>query len=131
MTDSAAKLEIRSLSLSFGAVEVLRDLSLTVRENEFVSILGPSGSGKSTTLSVLTGAHKANSGSLLAEGKPLSAKQKPFAYLPQRDALFPWRKIIDNLTVGLEIQGVRKPEARRRVRPLAKTFGIAGFEDFY
>lgn len=128
---SAAKVEIRSLSRSFDGLQVIRDLSLEVREHEFVSILGPSGSGKSTTFSVLTGALAPSGGEILIDGQPLTQGSHPFAYMPQKDALLPWRRIIDNLTLGLEVRGVRRGEARRRVRPLLDTFGLAGFERAY
>ncbi|MCO6006887.1 ABC transporter ATP-binding protein [Actinoallomurus purpureus] len=127
----AAKVEIRSLSRSFDGLDVIRDLSLEVREHEFVSILGPSGSGKSTTFSVLTGALAPSAGEVLVDGRPLGRRRDQFAYMPQKDALLPWRRIIDNLTLGLEVMGVRRPEARRRVRPLLETFGLAGFERAY
>jgi ABC-type nitrate/sulfonate/bicarbonate transport system ATPase subunit len=120
--------EIRSLGQSFGDLEVIRDLSLRVQDGEFVSILGPSGSGKSTTFSVLTGALAATRGEVLVDGEPLGGRRDHFAYMPQRDALLPWRRIIDNVTLGLEVRGMRRSAARARVRPLLDTFGLAGFE---
>ncbi|MFD0689734.1 ABC transporter ATP-binding protein [Actinomadura fibrosa] len=123
--------EIRGLNRSFDGVPVLKDLSLDVPEGEFVSILGPSGSGKSTMFSVLTGALAPSSGQVLLDGRPLAERPGRFAYMPQRDALLPWRRIIDNATLGLEIAGVRRAEARRRVEPLLETFGLAGYERSY
>jgi ABC-type nitrate/sulfonate/bicarbonate transport system ATPase subunit len=126
------KLEIRGLAKSFGALEVLRDLDLHAAEGEFVSILGPSGSGKSTVFSILTGATRADAGEVLVDGGPLgSAGAAPFAFMPQKDVLFPWRRILDNLTLGLEVQGVSRREARERVAPLVERFGLAGFERAY
>jgi ABC-type nitrate/sulfonate/bicarbonate transport system ATPase subunit len=125
------KLELRGLGLSFGTLEVLRDLNLHAREHEFVSILGPSGSGKSTTFSALIGGATPSTGEVLVDGAPLGERRDQFAYMPQKDALFPWRRIIDNLTLGLEVQGVRRADARRQVEPLLETFGLAGFERAY
>jgi ABC-type nitrate/sulfonate/bicarbonate transport system ATPase subunit len=102
---------------------VLKDLSLEVGDGEFVSILGPSGCGKSTTFSVLTGSVRPSAGSVSVEGGA--------AFMPQKDALFPWRRIIDNLTLGLEVSGVRRSQARSRVAPLLEPFGLAGFERSY
>ena len=125
------RVEIRSLGQWFGDLEVLRDLSLRVDDGEFVSILGPSGSGKSTTFSVLTGALAATRGEVLVDGEALGGRRDQFAYLPQRDALLPWRRMLDNVTLGLEIRGVRRAAAREKVRPLLEPFGLAGFERAY
>ncbi len=126
-----SKVEIRNLNRSFDGAPVLKDLSLDVGEGEFVSILGPSGSGKSTTFSVLTGALSPSSGEVLVDGKPLDQQPGRFAYMPQKDALLPWRRVMDNATLGLEVAGVRRKEARRRVEPLLETFGLAGYERSY
>ena len=131
MNQQLAKMELRALHRSFGDLEVVHDLSLTVREHEFVSILGPSGSGKSTTFSMLIGAIAPSSGEILLDGKPLGVAKDQFAYMPQNDALLPWRRVIDNLTLGLEVRGVSRSQARKRVRPLLETFGLAGFERAY
>jgi ABC-type nitrate/sulfonate/bicarbonate transport system ATPase subunit len=128
---SPARLELLSLSKSFGATEVLADISLSVQPGEFVSILGPSGAGKSTILQLLTGATKPNGGKMLLDGAPLSPTQHRFAFMPQGDALMPWRRIIDNTTLGLEVQGMSRKAARDRVQPLFAEFGLAGFENHY
>jgi ABC-type nitrate/sulfonate/bicarbonate transport system ATPase subunit len=125
---SAPVIELRGIGASYDGLEVLRDLSLEVREGELVSILGPSGSGKSTAFSVLTGALAPDTGELLVRGAPPAPGATPFAYMPQQDALFPWRRVLDNLTLGLEVQGVGRREARERVAPLIEPFGLAGFE---
>jgi ABC-type nitrate/sulfonate/bicarbonate transport system ATPase subunit len=125
---SAPAIELRGIGASYDGLEVLRDLSLEVRDGELVSILGPSGSGKSTTFSVLTGALAPDAGELLVHGAAPAPGAGPFAYMPQQDALFPWRRVIDNLTLGLEVQGLGRREARARVAPLIEPFGLAGFE---
>jgi ABC-type nitrate/sulfonate/bicarbonate transport system ATPase subunit len=129
---------ISGLTHSFGSLQVLRDLSLDVRDGEFVSILGPSGSGKSTTFSALTGAVTPSAGTITVDGRPLGGaggggrgRGDAFAYMPQKDVLFPWRRIMDNLTLGLEVAGMRRASARERVRPLLEPFGLAGFERSY
>jgi ABC-type nitrate/sulfonate/bicarbonate transport system ATPase subunit len=113
----------------FGSLEVLKELSLDVRDGEFVSILGPSGCGKSTTFSVLTGAVPASAGSVSVDDGPVS--RDAFAFMPQKDALFPWRRIIDNVTLGLEVSGVKRADARAKVTPLLEPFGLGGFERSY
>lgn len=128
---SATRLELRHLRKRFDEVDVLADISLTVRPGEFVSILGPSGCGKSTIFKLLTGALQADGGDVLFDGTPLEDGRRPFAFMPQRDALMPWRRIIDNTTLGLEVQGLSRGQARAKVAPLFAEFGLDGFERHY
>lgn len=125
------RLKLDHLACRYGDLDVLDDISLSVQPGEFVSILGPSGAGKSTIFSLLTGTMKPAGGVLSFDGEPLGRDQKPFAFMPQRDALMPWRRIIDNVTLGLEVQGMKRREARERVEALIGEFGLAGFEEHY
>jgi ABC-type nitrate/sulfonate/bicarbonate transport system ATPase subunit len=128
---TAPLLRIAGLRKRFGQIDVLEDVDLEVGQGEFVSILGPSGAGKSTILQILTGAQEADAGRILFDGTPLSSARRPFAFMPQRDALMPWRRVIDNTTLGLEIEGVGRQQARARVAPLFAEFGLSGFERHY
>ncbi|MBB4050636.1 ABC-type nitrate/sulfonate/bicarbonate transport system ATPase subunit [Devosia subaequoris] len=128
---SPLRLELVNLRKRFGATEVLDDISLTVPRGEFVSILGPSGAGKSTILQLLTGATAPDAGEMLMDGQPLARDRHCFAFMPQGDALMPWRRMLDNATLGLEVQGVGRKAARARVAPLFAEFGLAGFEHHY
>lgn len=128
---SDVRLKIDRVSLRYGDLQVLEDISLDVRTGEFVSIVGPSGAGKSTILKILTCAAKADRGDILFDGNRLDAATRPFAFMPQRDALMPWRRIIDNMTLGLEVQGVSRRAAHARVEPLIAEFGLTGFEQHY
>ncbi|MDN3311295.1 ABC transporter ATP-binding protein [Microbacterium oryzae] len=117
-------LEVSQLSRSFAGRTVLRDVSLQVGAGEVVSIVGPSGSGKSTLLDILTGSLAPDAGAVsFADGG-----ERPFAYMPQRDVLLPWRSILDNAGVGLEVAGLRRREARERAARLFAPFGLAGTE---
>lgn len=124
-------LEITNVSLTLGGAPVLDDISLHVANGEFVSILGPSGCGKSSLFRLLTGALAPDTGTIGVNGAPLSAKSRAFAFMPQRDALMPWRRIIDNVILGLEVQGMDRAEARSKVLPLFAAFGLEGFEHHY
>lgn len=124
-------LELQNLSLTLGETPVLDDVSLHVAQGEFVSILGPSGAGKSTIFRLLTAALPLQTGSITCAGQPLAASRSGFAFMPQRDALMPWRRIIDNLTLGLEVQGQSRRQARAQVMPLLADFGLEGFTDHY
>jgi ABC-type nitrate/sulfonate/bicarbonate transport system ATPase subunit len=128
---SGTRLKLDGLSLRYGDVDVLRDITLDVKTGEFVSIVGPSGSGKSTILKILNHAATADSGEILFDGNSLGPDARPFAFMPQRDALMPWRRVIDNVIIGLEIQGVKRRDARRLVEPLIGEFGLSGFEHQY
>jgi ABC-type nitrate/sulfonate/bicarbonate transport system ATPase subunit len=125
------RLELKDVSMGFGDLDVLDTISLQVQPGEFVSILGPSGAGKSTIFALLTGAAARESGDILLDGAPLTAQRHPFAFMPQRDALMPWRRLIDNASLGLEVQGMDRRQAREKVLPLLAEFGLSGFERHY
>lgn len=126
-----ARLRLDGIRKDFGATEVLDGISLSVREGEFVSILGPSGAGKSTIFQLLTGAIQPDGGTISLNGVALQPQNGHFAFMPQRDALMPWRRILDNVTLGLEVQGMSRKAARAKVMPLLVEFGLAGFENHY
>jgi ABC-type nitrate/sulfonate/bicarbonate transport system ATPase subunit len=124
-------LQLKNISKSFDGMEVLKDISLQIARGEFVSIVGPSGSGKSTILRLLTQALQADNGEIFFEGIPLAQAAHAFAFMPQRDALMPWRSVIDNAILGLEVHGMRRSQARAAAAPLFERFGLAGFENHY
>jgi ABC-type nitrate/sulfonate/bicarbonate transport system ATPase subunit len=110
-----------------GALPVLDDVSLTVDRGEFVSVVGPSGSGKSTLFGVLTGIVTPDSGTVALDGAPPPPGPRPVAWMPQRDALLPWRTVERNVALGLEARGVPARRARARARELLPAFGLDGF----
>ena len=118
-----------------GELRVLQDVSLTVGRDELVALIGPSGCGKSTVLNIIAGLEEPTSGSvaLLADAAPWGANRRlgRVAYMPQKDLLLPWRTVLGNAVLGLEVQGVRPPEARERAAALLDTFGLGGFADEY
>lgn len=108
---------------------VLDGVSFAVHPGEFVAVIGPSGCGKSTLFNLLAGLDRPDSGRVSIDGNDAATPGAHSAYMPQEDLLFPWRSILDNVTLGLEVQGVRKKDARRQARKLFPVFGLAGFED--
>ena len=124
-------LEVRGVGKRFADRAVLDDVSFTLAAGEIVALVGASGSGKSTLLSLLTGALQPDRGELRFGGAPLPSRRRPFAYMPQRDALLPWRRVVENAAIGLEVQGVPKPAARQLVRALLDPFGLSGAERLY
>ena len=107
-------IDLRQVALTYqapdGEVEALRDISLTVEEGEFVSIIGPSGCGKSTLLSLIAGLESPTFGSVTVDSEPVTAPSPKIGFMPQRDQLFPWRSIWGNVMLGPELQGRNTPE---------------------
>lgn len=122
-------LHIKNLSKHYGMLGVLDEVSFEVEGGEFVTLIGPSGCGKSTIFNILAGLEDASSGSISLNGHKI--EQSYFAYMPQRDSLLPWRTILDNAILGLELQGVPKRIARSEALGLFEAFGLKGFENNY
>lgn len=122
---------MHNISTHYGQSHVIADVSMHLNKGEFISIIGPSGCGKSTLLKVLMGAVSPNIGKVEYAGKELKQAAHPFGFMPQRDALMPWRRIIDNVTLGLEVQGMKRADARGQAEPLFARFGLEGFENHY
>lgn len=132
LTGPAPAIDVRGLSLAFqgaaGPVEALRDVSLSAETGTFVSLVGPSGSGKSTLLRVLAGLLTPSSGQALVKGQDVIGRHGAVAFMPQRDALLPWRRALDNATLGATIAGISPARARANARSLLHQFGLDGFE---
>ena len=123
-----ADLQVDGLRKAYGELPVLDGVSFTVGRGEFVAVIGPSGCGKSTLFDVVAGLEPPDGGRVLVDGTDVTGRTDAFAYMPQQDLLFPWRTVLDNTTLGLEVAGVRRRAARERARPLFAEFGLAGFE---
>lgn len=107
-------------------VAVLRDFDLDIRDGEFLSVLGPSGCGKSTFLSILAGLTDRTGGSIRIDGQPLTGINPQQGVVFQGYALFPWRTVLENIEVGLEIRGVPKAERRRIAQEHLELVGLTG-----
>ena len=123
-----ARLTVEGLTKAYGDLPVLDGVSFTVGRGEFVAVIGPSGCGKSTLFDVVAGLEPPDGGRVLVDGTDVTGRTDAFAYMPQQDLLFPWRTVLDNTTLGLEVAGVRRRAARERARPLFAEFGLDGFE---
>ncbi|SET38674.1 ABC transporter ATP-binding protein [Paenibacillus sp. NFR01] len=109
----------------------IENLNLEVRQGEFVSLVGPSGCGKTTLLSIIAGLLRPSRGEVRVDGKIISGPSPEVGYMLQQDYLFPWRTILDNALLGLELTGALTPEARDNVLELLKDMGLAGKEQAY
>ncbi|EDL65279.1 ABC transporter ATP-binding protein [Bacillus sp. SG-1] len=112
-------------------VQVLDKLSLSVQPGEFVSIIGPSGSGKSTLFRLITGLEQPAGGSIFIQGKEVKDRLGLVGYMPQQDLLMPWRTVMENAALPLQLQGLKKREVEEQVRSLLEEFGLKGYEDLY
>jgi NitT/TauT family transport system ATP-binding protein len=131
-----AVIELRGVTKRFvtpagRAFTALRDLDLKVPPGEFCAIVGPTGCGKSTTLALISGLELASVGDVRVLGQPVRGIGTSIGYVFQRDALFPWKDVLDNVSAGPRFRGARKDEAEARARDWIKRVGLAGFEPYY
>lgn len=132
------RLEVRRVTRTWASMSpggrtdvVLQDVSLSVGAGEFVAVLGPSGCGKSTLLNVIAGLQVPDSGEVLLDGDPHAQRIGRVAHMHQRDLLLPWRTVIENARLGLELGGIPVAEADRRAREVADRFGLSKVADSY
>jgi len=121
-------LEIDQLFKSFGENDVLHDVSFTINDGEFVSLLGPSGSGKSTLFHIIGGISHPSSGNVLLKGESITGKPGSISYTPQSASLMPWRTVINNILLGQEIVGKTDKE---KALEMMERAGLQGFENAY
>jgi ABC-type nitrate/sulfonate/bicarbonate transport system ATPase subunit len=112
-------------------VQALKDISLSVSHGTFICIVGPSGCGKSTLFNIMTGLLQPDTGHVYLDGEEITGKTGIVGYMPQKDLLFPWRTVLENSILGLELKGVSHKEAVDQAIDLFKVFGLSGFENFY
>ncbi|GMK40615.1 ABC transporter ATP-binding protein [Paenibacillus sp. CCS19] len=129
-------LSVRGLSFAFPGHPLLFDkLDFDIRQGEFVSILAASGIGKTTLFRMMAGLLAPQAGSIVigaqASSTAEASKQGKIGYMPQKDCLMPWRTVLDNAALGLELGGTSKREARRRVMELLPGLGLEGTENKY
>ncbi len=135
-TNEKYKFSLNNISHSFNAsqvesIEVLRNINFNVYEHEFLALIGPSGCGKSTLLNIMSRLITPNYGEVLLDGRPLRYITTKIGYVSQADSLLPWRNLIDNVAIGLEIKGVGKRERRKKAKELIARAGLEGFEKSY
>jgi len=109
--------------------EMLKDLSFSVGKGEFISIIGTSGCGKSTVFRLINGLEKMQSGEIFVNGNSIENMKNYSAYMPQKDLLFPWRTIGDNISLPLELQKVKKSDRENRVLEILKEVGLSDYKD--
>lgn len=128
---SKALLEMKNLYFQYGTETIFEDLSLHINKEEFVSVIGPSGSGKTTLFRLITGLEFPQQGKVLLQGSAVTSAGGKIGYMPQRDQLMPWRTILENAVLPLELQGVKRKDAYEKALPLLASFGLEGTENSY
>lgn len=112
-------------------VVALENVNLDIHKNEFIAIIGPSGCGKSTLLNILAGLYEPDSGQVLIDSNAAKGVNMKSGHISQTDTLLPWRTVLENVEVGLEIRGVGKKERRAIAEKLIEQVGLKGFEETY
>jgi len=137
---SAIKIRARDVRMDFAIADergrkqqiaALQDFNLDIREGEFFTLLGPSGCGKSTFLNVLAGLARKTGGSISIDGQPASGINREQGVVFQGYALFPWRTVLENIEVGLEIRKIPRRERRETAEQFLHLVGLSGFGQRY
>jgi len=132
---ASPKLRMDDVSMTFatpgGAFEALAHVTLSVPAGRFVSLIGPSGCGKSTIFNIMAGLQEPTGGRVMIDGVDATGTIGRVGYMLQKDLLLPWRTVLDNVILGMEIQGEPLREARERALPLLRKYGLSGFEYLY
>ena len=112
-------LEFKNVTFQYDGDEapMMTNLSFSVEEGDFVSIIGASGCGKSTIFRLINGLEKLQQGEITVDGKPIAGLKQYSAFMPQKDLLFPWRTIEQNICLPMELAGVEKKEQETPQRP--------------
>jgi NitT/TauT family transport system ATP-binding protein len=131
-SSSEAILEVRGLSATFangnGGLRALEEISFSVQAQQFVCVLGPSGSGKSTLLRILAGLLPPTRGEVVFEGRRMIGPQRGVGFVFQKANLMPWRTVLENIALPLELQGIQNAERDANAHEMVDLVGLGGFE---
>ncbi|HEV8439641.1 MAG TPA: ABC transporter ATP-binding protein [Methylomirabilota bacterium] len=136
MTGRAVRIDFDGVTKVFARDDgvqtvALRGMTFRIADREFVSLIGPSGCGKSTTLKLISGLDVPTSGRVALDGVSIREPTKKVGFMLQKDLLLPWRTVLDNVVIGLEMQRLGKAERLDRGRALMEKYGLGGFENAY
>ena len=126
-------LEFKNVSFRYAVDEfpMMENLSFSVEEGDFVSIIGASGCGKSTIFRLINGLEQLQKGEILVNGKPISEQKQYSAFMPQKDLLFPWRTIEKNICLPMELAGVPAAEQQKRCKDVLTQVGLLEYMKKY
>src|SRR5215469_2687588 len=132
----AVVLSVNAVSKTFvasdgGRVDALSEVSLDVREGEFVSVIGPSGCGKSTLFQIIGGLIGGDSGTVRVDGHATRGSHRDIGMVFQEESTFPWRTVLDNVAFPLELNGTPAAAREKQARDFIRLVGLDGFEARY
>jgi len=131
----AVKVHLDNVGMAFttpsGMFRAVAPLNLSIESGRFVSLVGPSGCGKSTLFNIIAGLLQPTEGRVLIDGEDATGTIGRVGYMLQKDLLLPWRTVLDNVILGMEVQGKALRAARERALPLLQRYGLSGFEYLY
>jgi ABC-type nitrate/sulfonate/bicarbonate transport system ATPase subunit len=135
MASNKPKIRVAELTKEFRvegeSLPVVDDISFDMADGAFVCVVGPSGCGKSTLFNIMNGLVEPDSGQVLLDDQDITGKAGLLGYMPQKDLLFPWRTVLENSILGLELKGVPRMEAESQAINLFEVFGLSRFEYYY
>lgn len=131
MTENKIKVQVSHLSKQFGDLLVLDDISFTVKQGEFLCIVGPTGCGKTTFLNSLTCLYEPTSGEIRFNGEPVDMKKHNLAYIFQEYSTMPWLTVEENVKFGLDIKKINKKVADKRVSEYLQIVGLNKYKNYY
>jgi len=133
-TNQHTLLEVKKLGVTFtdekGSLQAINEISFSVKREQFICVVGPSGSGKSTLIRVLAGLLPPTTGEAYLDGTPIKQPRRGVGIVFQKANLMPWRTVLRNITLPLEIIHVPEHEANSRAMDLIDLVGLSGFEDW-
>ena len=125
------KVKVTHLTKKFDDLLVLDDISFTVKEGEFLCIVGPTGCGKTTFLNSLTKLYKPTSGEILINDEPVDLLKHNIAYIFQEYSTMPWLTVEENVGFGLDIKNIPKSEAQEKVNEYLQVVGLEKYRKYY
>lgn len=135
MIASPPKLSLQGIHKSFiskgAALPVLNGVDINVAQGGFLSVIGPSGCGKTTVFNIIAGLLAPDAGTISVDGSVVTDLRGRVGYMMQKDLLFPWRTVMENVMLGLELKKMPMAEARDMACDYLNTYGLAGFENAY
>lgn len=136
MSDTNIVLNAERVGMTFEAanaapVTAIADIGFQVHRGEIVAIVGPSGCGKTTLFNVIAGLLKPTDGRVEVNGEPVHSATGHVGYMLQKDLLLPWRTVIDNVIIGLQVRNTPRKKAEAIAHELIENYGLKGFEHSY
>ncbi|MGN0135414.1 ATP-binding cassette domain-containing protein [Anaerotignum sp.] len=126
-------LEFKNVSFRYDVDEIpmMENLSFSVEDGDFVSIIGASGCGKSTIFRLINGLEQLQKGEIFVNGRPIGEQKQYSAFMPQKDLLFPWRTIEKNICLPMELAGVAAAEQEKRCKEVLEQVGLLDYRKKY